>query len=101
MRHGLVIGCSFIDVNFGEPYETRSSPVLHLPLNLPRPGRMRMTRHDLKAAKFADVVLFTGGLACALTFVYLVYSYTLTGRKYFTSLVGMSLYLGFPVAVAA
>ena len=60
-----------------------------------------MTRHDLKAAKFADVVLFTGGLACALTFVYLVYSYTLTGRKYFTSLVGMSLYLGFPVAVAA
>jgi hypothetical protein len=60
-----------------------------------------MTKRDLKADKFADVILITGGLACALTFVYLVYSYPLTGRKHFNSLVGVSLYLGFPVMVAA
>jgi hypothetical protein len=53
-----------------------------------------------RLAGFANFVLISGGALCVLMLFYSIYHYGLTGRRSFTSPMGMVLYYGVPVVLA-
>jgi hypothetical protein len=53
-----------------------------------------------RLARFASIVLAGAGILCVLVLFYSIYHYGLTGRRSFTSPMGMLLYYGVPALLA-
>jgi PAS domain S-box-containing protein len=61
--------------------------------------RRELVKAEELLINVANVIVLVGAFACLMIVAYLLYYYTLTGQRHFTSSAGMVLYYGLPAAL--